>query len=138
MHVRGIITGLTRGSNLYHITRAALESIAYQSNDVISAMEADTGVHLSSLKADGGTSANNFLMQFQSDISDLKVIRPQTIEATAQGAAFLAGLAVGFFKDRNELKSIIKCKDSFNPSIDTNTRQELLNGWKDAIAISQK
>ncbi len=135
MRARGAIVGLTRGTNVNHIVRAALESIAYQSNDVISAIEADTGVHLSSLKVDGGGSMNNFLMQFQSDISDVKVIRPQTVEATAQGAAFLAGLAVGFFKDRNEIKTIVKAKDSFLPNIDAKKRNELLLGWNNAIGI---
>ena len=138
MHATGMITGLTRGSNVYHIVRAALESIAYQSNDVISSMEADTGVHLSFLKVDGGASANNFLMQFQSDISNVKVIRSQSTEATAQGAAFLAGLAVGFFKNRDELKSIIKHKDAFIPAIDTEKREQLLNGWTNAIGACKK
>lgn len=138
MHARGIITGLTRGSNMNHIIRASLESIAYQSEDVISAMEADTGHHLSSLKVDGGASANNFLMQFQSDISNVEVIRPELTEATAQGAAFLAGLAVGFFKDREELKTIITGKDSFLPVIDEERRRELLDGWSNAIGACQK
>lgn len=138
MHARGTITGLTRGANIYHIIRAALESIAYQSNDVISSMEADTGVHLTSLKVDGGASANNFLMQFQSDISDVAVVRPATTEATAQGAAFLAGLAVGFFKDRDELKLINKNKDSFIPNIDTEKRKSLLDGWNNAIEVCKK
>jgi glycerol kinase len=138
MHARGTITGLTRGSNVYHIIRAALESIAYQSNDVISSMEADTGVHLSSLKVDGGASANNFLMQFQSDISNVAVVRPQTTEATAQGAAFLAGLAVGFFKNRDELKLIVKNKDGFLPCINQEKREELLAGWANAIEVCKK
>ncbi len=133
MHAKGTLTGLTRGSNIYHIIRAALESIAYQSQDVISSMEADTGKRLSSLKVDGGASANEFLMQFQSDISGIEVIRPSLTEATAQGAAFLAGLAVGFFKDRDELKAIITEKKSFTPSIDQQKRSELLEGWKSAI-----
>ena len=133
MHARGTITGLTRGSNVYHIIRAALESVAYQSNDVLSAMEADTGRNITSLKVDGGASSNNFLMQFQSDISNVEVIRPTLTEATAQGAAFLAGLAVGFFKDRDELKTIIKGKASFSPSIDEEKRQNLINGWNNAI-----
>lgn len=133
MHARGTITGLTRGSNVYHIIRAALESIAYQSNDVLSAMEADTGRNITSLKVDGGASSNNFLMQFQSDISNVEVIRPALTEATAQGAAFLAGLAVGFFKDRYELKTIIKGKASFSPSIDDENRQKLIHGWNNAI-----
>lgn len=138
MHARGIITGLTRGSNMNHIIRASLESIAYQSEDVISAMEADTGRNLTSLKVDGGASANNFLMQFQSDISNVEVIRPELTEATAQGAAFLAGLAVGFFKDREELKTIITGKDSFLPVIDEERRRELLDGWSNAIGACQK
>ena len=138
MHARGTITGLTRGTNICHIIRAALESIAYQSNDVISAMEADTGVYLSSLKVDGGASANNFLMQFQSDVSDVSVVRPKTTEATAQGAAFLAGLAVGFFKDRNELKSIVKRDAVFIPNIDKEKRDNLLMGWANAISACKK
>ena len=138
MHARGIITGLTRGTNINHIVRAGLESIAYQSNDVISAMEADTGVHLSSLKVDGGGSMNNFLMQFQSDISNVEVVRPQSVEATAQGAAFLAGLAVGFFKDRNELKNIIKDKKTFHPNINDKKRTDLLSGWANAIGVCKK
>lgn len=133
MHAKGTITGLTRGSNIYHIIRAALESIAYQSQDVISSMEADTGKRLASLKVDGGASANDFLMQFQSDISDLVVIRPCLTEATAQGAAFLAGLAVGFFRDRAEISSIVTEKTSFEPKIDKKTRAELLEGWKTAV-----
>lgn len=138
MHARGTITGLTRGSNVYHIIRAALESIAYQSNDVLGSMEADTGRDITSLKVDGGASANNFLMQFQSDISNVEVIRPSLTEATAQGAAFLAGLAVGFYKDRNELKTLVRTKDSFVPTIDKDKRDELLNGWSQAISACRK
>lgn len=138
MHARGTITGLTRGSNIYHIIRAALESIAYQSNDVLSSMEADTGRDIASLKVDGGASANNFLMQFQSDISNVEVIRPELTEATAQGAAFLAGLAVGFYKDRDELKSIVSGKDSFSPTIDKEKRAELLMGWQNAVGACKK
>ena len=138
MHARGTITGLTRGSNIYHIIRASLESIAYQSNDVLSSMEADIGKNLTSLKVDGGASANNFLMQFQSDISNVEVIRPSLTEATAQGAAFLAGLAVGFFKDREELRTIITGKDSFVPSIDESKRSELIDGWNNAVNACKK
>ena len=138
MHARGAIIGLTRGSNVNHIVRAALESIAYQSNDVISAMEAETGVKLSLLKVDGGVSTNKFLMQFQSDISNVEVIIPQTIEATAQGAAFLAGLAVGFFKDRDELKKINQTKESFIPNINHQKRTDLLGGWANAIGVCKK
>lgn len=138
MHARGTITGLTRGSNVYHIIRAALESIAYQSNDVLSSMEADTGRDIKSLKVDGGASANNFLMQFQSDISNVEVIRPSLTEATAQGAAFLAGLAVGFYKDRSELLTLVKTKDYFVPSIDKEKRVELIDGWSHAISSCRK
>ena len=138
MHARGIITGLTRGANVYHIIRAALESIAYQSNDVLSAMEADTNIKLSSLKVDGGASANDFLMQFQSDISNINVIRPTTIEATSQGAAFLAGLAVGFFENRDEIKKIIKSKKFFRPAIDDEKRCSLLEGWHHAVDSCKK
>ncbi len=138
MHARGTITGLTRGANVYHIIRAALESIAYQSLDVISSMEADTGRDITSLKVDGGASANNFLMQFQSDISSVEVIRPALTEATAQGAAFLAGLAVGFYKDRDELRTIVTGSDSFHPSIKKEKRQELLDGWSNAVGACRK
>ena len=138
MHARGTITGLTRGSNVYHIIRAALESIAYQSNDVLSSMEADTSRDITSLKVDGGASSNNFLMQFQADISNVEVIRPTLTEATAQGAAFLAGLAVGFYKDRDELKSIVSGKASFTPKIDKEKRDMLLEGWQNAIGACKK
>lgn len=133
MRARGIIIGLTRGSNYCHIIRAALESIAYQSNDVFSAMQADIGRNLTCLKVDGGASNNNFLMQFQSDISDVSVIRPKLTEATAQGAAFLAGLAVGFYKDRDELRTLVSKNDTFVPSIDAVKRDSMLDGWKNAI-----
>ena len=138
MHARGTITGLTRGSNINHIIRAALESIAYQSNDLLSSMAADTQKEITSLKVDGGASANNFLMQFQADISNVEVIRPKLTEATAQGAAFLAGLAVGFYKDRDELKSIVNGQDSFSPSIGKEQRSALLEGWQNAICACKK
>ena len=138
MHARGTITGLTRGSNLYHIIRASLESIAYQSNDLISAMNADTKTNISTLKVDGGASSNNFLMQFQSDISNVEVIRPALTEATAQGAAFLAGLAVGFYKDRDELKALATSNDSFIPTIEDSKRRVLLEGWANAINACKK
>ena len=133
MHARGTITGLTRGANVYHIIRAALESIAYQSNDLIRAMNADTNCRVTTLKVDGGASSNNFLMQFQSDISDVEVIRPSLTEATAQGAAFLAGLAVGFYNNRDDLKTLVKPKDSFMPMINECKKAELLDGWSKAI-----
>ena len=138
MHARGTITGLTRGSNVNHIIRAALESIAYQSNDVLSSMEADTGRDIKTLKVDGGASANNFLMQFQSDISCVEVIRPTLTEATAQGAAFLAGLAVGFYSSRDELKSLVAHRDSFVPNIDNSKRKDLIDGWNAAVGACKR
>ena len=138
MEARGTITGLTRGTKINHIIRAALESIAYQSNDVLIAMQSDIGRKMSTLKVDGGASANNFLMQFQSDISNIEVVRPKITEATAQGAAFLAGLAVGFFKDREELKTIIGKNDVFVPQIDIVRRSDLIDGWNKAIGACKK
>lgn len=133
MYAKGIITGLTRGSNKKHIIRAALESIAYQTNDLIAAMKADSGINIGSIRADGGATANNFLMQFQADISDTKIIRPTYQEATALGAAFLAGLAVGFWKDKTELLSIPTTATEFSPTVTELKRSEFLNGWADAV-----
>ncbi len=135
MNARGVITGLTRGANTNHIIRAALESIAYQSNDLLEAMRSDTGT-LSSLRVDGGASANNFLMQFQADISGISVIRAGTTEATALGAAFLAGLATGFFSDREELKRLNSQGKAFEPAMSTDKRTELITGWKKAVKAS--
>lgn len=132
MNARGVITGLTRGANTNHIIRAALESIAYQSNDLLEAMRSDTGT-ISSLKVDGGASANNFLMQFQADISDITVTRAGTTEATALGAAFLAGLAVGFFENREELKRIASQGKTFEPKMSEEKRSELKKGWDKAV-----
>lgn len=134
MHARGTIMGMTRGSGRNHIIRAALESIAFQTDDVIRAMRADIGGGLTRLQVDGGASANGFLMQFQSDISNIFVFRPQTMEATALGAAFLAGLAVGFFKDRNEIKEKLKDGTEFCPSMEEEKRERLLDGWRRAVA----
>ena len=133
MHARGTITGLTRGSGINHIIRAALESIAYQTNDIIRAMSEDIEDEITTLKVDGGASANKFLMQFQADISNLSIIKPQLTEATAAGAAFLAGLAVGFFKNREEILNLAKNCDTFNPSMDADKRDNLINGWQRAI-----
>ncbi len=133
MHARGTITGLTRGSGRNHIIRAALESIAYQSNDVIGAMAADLGRDIASIKADGGASANGFLMQFQSDISKLEVVCPAAAEATALGAAYLAGLAVGFYESRDD---ILKNKQNgrvYRPEMNETDREKLLSGWQRAI-----
>ena len=133
MYARGTICGLTRGSGKNHMIRAALESIAYQTNDLLSAMRSDTGLSLSDLKVDGGASANSFLMQFQADISRMRVIRPDSIEATAMGAAFLAGLAIGFWKDKEELRDLQKGKTVFSPLSDEEKTADLINGWKRAV-----
>ena len=139
MYARGAILGMTRGTDRNHIIRAALESIAYQTEDVISAMESDIGKKISVLMAAGGASANVFLMQFQSDISDVSVICG-TGEATALGAAFLAGLAVGFWQDRNELTKLYESKRVFGPRITQEERQKLISGWKTAVShvLSEK
>ena len=133
MYARGTVCGLTRGSGKDHLIRAALESIAYQTNDLLTAMQSDTGLSLSSLKVDGGAAANAFLMQFQSDLSRLRVIRPDSVEATAAGAAFLAGLAVGFWKDKAELQALIKGQTVFSPAADPKEMQTLIDGWKRAV-----
>ena len=133
MHARGTIVGLTAGAGKNHIIRAALESIAFQTNDVISAMRSDMNSDLSCLRVDGGASANGLLMQMQSDISGIRVIRSENAEATAAGAAFLAGLAVGFFESRQDIKILLSEKDSFSPAIDESTRKAKFKGWQRAV-----
>lgn len=132
-YARGSVFGITRGCQKEHFIRATLESIAYQTYDVIKAMEEDAGVKLTNLKVDGGASANNFLMQFQSDILDAEVDRPNCIETTALGAAYLAGLATGYFKDKEEIKQNWQLGKSFEPVIADEKRSELLKGWKKAV-----
>ncbi len=132
-YARGSVFGITRGCQKEHFIRATLESIAYQTYDVIKAMEEDAGVKLTNLKVDGGASANNFLMQFQSDILDAEVDRPNCIETTALGAAYLAGLATGYFKDKDEIKQNWQLGKSFTPVIENEKRCELLKGWKKAV-----
>ena len=132
-YARGSVFGITRGCQKEHFIRATLESIAYQTYDVIKAMEEDAGVKLNNLKVDGGASANNFLMQFQSDILDATVDRPSCIETTALGAAYLAGLATGYFKDKEEIKQNWQLGKAFEPSIENDKRSELLKGWKRAV-----
>ncbi len=134
MYAKGTICGLTRGSNKKHIVRAALESIAYQSNDLLTAMIADSKLDIGSMRVDGGAAANGFLMQFQADISNTEIIRPSNAEATALGAAFLAGLAVGFWDNKTELTNITSDTTKFSPSISQNTRTKLLKGWKNAVS----
>ena len=133
MYARGTIVGLTRGSNKNHIIRAALESIAYQSKDLINAMKEDSGIEINSLKVDGGATANNFLIQFQSDILNTKVLRPEIIETTALGAAYLAGLAVGFWKNKEEIKKNWRLNKEFTPDLSENLREKYYNHWKKAV-----
>lgn len=132
-YARGAILGLTRGANANHIIRATLESIGFQTRDVLEAMQSDSGIRLSSLRVDGGAVANNFLMQFQADILGAHVERPQIREVTAQGAAYLAGLAVGFWQDLDELKNTLVVERDFKPSIETVERNVRYNGWKKAV-----
>ncbi|MCQ2456244.1 MAG: glycerol kinase GlpK [Clostridia bacterium] len=133
MSARGTITGITRGTKPAHIIRAALESIAFQTGDLIEAIRRDVGGELTSLKVDGGASANDFLMQFQSDVSDITVRRPVTTEATAAGAAYLAGLAVGFFESRDQISRLVTDETVFEPHVSPEEREKLLGGWKKAL-----
>lgn len=130
---RGTIVGLTRGSNASHIARAALESIAYQTMDVLKAMEADSGISIKELRVDGGATANNLLMQFQSDILNTKVLRPTVTETTALGAAYLAGLAVGYWKSVEEIQQQWQIDKTFTPAMDDDKRNSLCNGWQKAV-----
>jgi glycerol kinase len=136
MYARGCIVGITRGTTREHIMRAALESIAFQSYDMIQAMESDTGLAIAQLRADGGASVNNLLMQFQADISGKRVCRPSVSESTALGAAYLAGLAVGVWKSTDELKQLWSCEKTFEPKMDEQKRAALLNGWSKAVGRS--
>ena len=135
-YARGTIVGLTRGVNKYHIIRATLESLAYQVNDVLEAMKADSGMNLSALRVDGGASANNFLMQTQSDLSNAPVNRPRCVETTAMGAAYLAGLAVGYWKDIEDVKQNWGIDKIFVPAIEPEKREKMLKGWKRAVTCS--
>lgn len=135
-YARGVIVGLTRGVNRNHIVRATLESIAYQVNDVLRAMEADSGIAVQALKVDGGASANNLLMQMQADFANVPVNRPACIESTALGAAYLAGLAVGYFENVQDIKGKWAIDRIFNPEIDESVRVEKLEGWKKAVQCS--
>ncbi len=132
-YARGTIVGLTRGVNKYHIIRATLESLAYQVNDVLGAMEADSGIGLSALKVDGGASANNFLMQTQADLINSPVERPSCIETTAMGAAYLAGLAVGYWKSKEDVVKNWSIDRVFEPQISEEERDKKLRGWKKAV-----
>jgi glycerol kinase len=132
-YARGTIVGITRGVNKYHIIRATLESLAYQVNDVITAMQADSGIELSALKVDGGASANNFLMQTQADIINAPVNRPQCIETTAMGAAYLAGLAVGYWANKEEVIKNWAIDKTFIPEINEDERKTMIKGWNKAV-----
>ena len=137
MYARGCIVGLTRGTRREHIIRAAQESIAYQVADLVEAMEKDTGLSLAALKADGGASRDSFLMQFQADILHKKVCRPVVRETTALGAAYLAGLAAGVWKDREEIKKLWACDVCYAPQMEEERRRALLAGWHRAVGRSR-
>lgn len=132
-YARGMIVGLTRGAKREHLIRATLESLAYQTAEVLEAMEKDAGTKLRKLRVDGGASSNNFLMQFQADILDAEVIRPACIETTALGAAYLAGIAVGFWSDLDDIKTNWQKAQIFQPSMQTEEREAHLKGWKRAV-----
>lgn len=135
-HARGAIVGLTRGVNRYHIIRATLESLAYQTYDVLKLMQEDAKLHLSALKVDGGACANNFLMQFQADIINTPVLRPACIESTALGAAYMAGLAVGYWADQDEIVEKWAVSRAFEPRMEEGVRASLLKGWGKAVKRS--
>jgi glycerol kinase len=133
MYARGTMTGITRGTKKAHIIRATLESLAYQTKDVMACMEKDSGIKIRSLKVDGKAAENNFLMQFQSDILPVKILRPSILDTTALGAAYLAGLGVGFWKNTAELKKLWKIDEVFIPKMASKKRGELYGGWKKAV-----
>ncbi len=132
-YARGAVLGITRGANKNHLVRAALESMAYQTTDLIQSMISDIGDELVALKVDGGASANNFLMQFQADILGCKVMRPKCIETTSLGAAYLAGLAVGYWKNKEDVLENWQIDRSFEPNMDNQERDNLIAGWKKAV-----
>lgn len=135
-YARGTIVGITRGVNKYHVIRATLESLAYQVSDVLTAMEADSGILLATLKVDGGASANNFLMQFQADMLGANVNRPRCVETTAMGAAYLAGLAVGYWADKEDVLANWESDRVFVEKIEAEEREEKLDGWHKAVKCS--
>lgn len=132
-YARGTIVGITRGVNKYHIIRATLESLAYQVNDVLVAMKADSGIDLAALKVDGGASANDFLMQTQANIINAPVNRPQCVETTAMGAACLAGLAVGYWESKEDVIKNWAIDQTFEPKIDDEQRSKMIKGWNKAV-----
>ena len=132
-YARGVVVGLTRGCNKYHIIRATLDSLAYQVNDVLAAMRADSGIELAALKADGGASANNYIMQTQADIIGAPVVRPTCVESTAMGAAYLAGLAVGYWKSKDDVVQNCSVDRVFRPNISAEERETRIRGWNRAV-----
>lgn len=135
-YARGTVVGLTRGVKKEHFIRATLESLAYQTFDVLKAMEEDSGIRLSALKVDGGACANNFLMQFQADILNTRVHRPECVETTALGAAYLAGIAVGYWKDTQDIKENWKLARTFEADMDEDCRKKYISGWHEAVKRS--
>jgi glycerol kinase len=135
-HARGTLLGLSRGTSDAHIARAALESIAYQTMDVLKAMEADAGISIRELRVDGGATANDLLMQFQSDMLNTKVVRPSITETTALGAAYLAGLAVGYWKDIDEIAELWQINKEFQPLMSEAQRNHLTRGWNRAVSAT--
>ena len=135
-YARGAVVGLTRGVNKYHIIRATIDSMAYQVEDVLSAMVADSGIEVHALKVDGGASANNYLVQTQADISNAPVLRPSCVETTAMGAAYLAGLAVGYWKNTEDIRKNWSVDRQFAPAISEQERQKRIRGWKRAVACT--
>jgi glycerol kinase len=133
MEARGIITGLTRGAGRSHIVRAALESMAFQTRDVFELMVEEAGAGVMQLSVDGGAAANDFLMQFQADILDLPVVRPSVIESTSLGAAFLAGLHCGLWRDADEIGRTRRVERRFDPEMEPRIREALLTGWSRAL-----
>lgn len=136
-YARGAVVGLTRGVNKYHIIRATLDSITYQTNDVLAAMETDSGIRLSALKVDGGASANNYLVQTQADISGAPVLRPKCVETTAMGAAYLAGLSVGYWNSTEDIRKNWAVDRSFEPKLTMEEREGRVRGWKKALACTK-
>jgi glycerol kinase len=136
-HARGTITGLTRGSTAAHIARAALDSIAYQTLDVLLAMEKDSDIDIYELRVDGGATVNSNLMQFQADLLQANVVRPKITETTALGAAYLAGLAVGYWSDLKEIRQQWQVDQIFYPGINSRKREELIQGWQKAVRAAE-
>lgn len=132
-YARGLMIGISRGTTRAHIARAALESIAFQTMDVLDVMAKDTGINLTELRVDGGASANNLLMQFQSDVLGINVVRPKTIETTAMGAAYLAGLATGYWKNIEEIANLWQLDKTFTPGMPAETLQKMKDKWADAV-----